>query len=45
MHDVTCASCGVAAQVPFEPTAERPAYCKTCFEARKPERVVTPPVV
>ncbi len=38
MFDVTCASCGASAQVPFEPTAERPAYCKPCFDARRAEK-------
>jgi CxxC-x17-CxxC domain-containing protein len=35
LHDATCAKCGAAARVPFQPTAERPALCKPCFEAKK----------
>jgi len=31
MYDVTCASCGVATQVPFRPTSDRPVYCRECF--------------
>jgi CxxC-x17-CxxC domain-containing protein len=32
---ITCASCGSAAKVPFIPKLERPVYCETCFTARK----------
>jgi len=31
-----CAECGTETQVPFQPTGERPVYCKNCFQARKP---------
>lgn len=30
-HDVTCAACGSATQVPFLPTQGRPVYCGDCF--------------
>lgn len=36
--DAPCSQCGAAASVPFEPTAERPALCKPCYLASKPER-------
>ncbi len=32
MTEVTCASCGLAASVPFVPRLDRPVYCNTCFE-------------
>jgi CxxC-x17-CxxC domain-containing protein len=32
MHDVTCASCGTATQVPFKPSGDRPVYCRNCFQ-------------
>ena len=35
MVDVTCDSCGKAAQVPFTPTAGRPVYCSDCFTAQR----------
>jgi len=31
-----CAECGTETQIPFQPTGDRPVYCKTCFQARKP---------
>jgi CxxC-x17-CxxC domain-containing protein len=35
MFDVTCSSCGQPAQVPFQPTNDKPVYCSTCFEKRR----------
>ncbi len=32
MHDVICANCGRATQVPFLPTGSRPVYCPDCFQ-------------
>jgi CxxC-x17-CxxC domain-containing protein len=31
MFDVTCAKCGKATQVPFQPKGDRPVYCSDCF--------------
>jgi CxxC-x17-CxxC domain-containing protein len=31
MHEVTCASCGGVARVPFVPRGDRPVYCRDCF--------------
>lgn len=31
LHNVTCSSCGVATQVPFKPSGDRPVYCRDCF--------------
>ncbi|TMC49367.1 MAG: zinc-binding protein [Chloroflexi bacterium] len=33
MHEVTCASCGGVARVPFLPRGDRPVYCSDCFRA------------
>jgi CxxC-x17-CxxC domain-containing protein len=31
MTQVTCSSCGRAAEVPFVPSGDRPVYCSDCF--------------
>ncbi|MBI2831308.1 MAG: zinc-ribbon domain containing protein [Chloroflexi bacterium] len=31
MFPATCAQCGKATQVPFEPRAGRPVYCSDCY--------------
>ena len=38
MHDATCAECGNACKVPFEPKADRPVYCRDCYAKRRPQR-------
>jgi CxxC-x17-CxxC domain-containing protein len=35
MFDVTCSKCGQAAQVPFQPSGDKPVYCSTCFEKQR----------
>ena len=35
MFSVTCSSCGHEAQVPFQPSADKPVYCSSCFEKRR----------
>lgn len=32
MFSVVCSSCGQETQVPFNPTAGRPVYCRDCFQ-------------
>jgi CxxC-x17-CxxC domain-containing protein len=32
MYTVTCANCGNEAQVPFQPSEDRPVYCSDCFQ-------------
>jgi len=32
MYDVTCASCGVQTQVPFQPSGAKPVYCRECYQ-------------
>ena len=31
MFPATCAECGKATQVPFEPRGDKPVYCSDCF--------------
>jgi CxxC-x17-CxxC domain-containing protein len=38
LHNVVCADCGAGTQVPFLPVANRPVYCKDCYESHRPER-------
>jgi CxxC-x17-CxxC domain-containing protein len=35
MFSVTCSSCGQEAQVPFQPSGDKPVYCSTCFEKQR----------
>src|ERR671928_1918130 len=32
MFSVTCSSCGQDAQVPFQPSGDKPVYCSSCFQ-------------
>jgi CxxC-x17-CxxC domain-containing protein len=34
-HRITCARCGVEAEVPFEPRSGSPVYCASCFQANR----------
>ncbi len=35
MYDVVCDECGADTKVPFQPSGDRPVYCRDCFEAKK----------
>lgn len=35
MFKTVCAQCGQETTVPFEPTGDRPVYCRDCFQARR----------
>ena len=35
MFEATCSSCGNVAQVPFQPSGDKPVYCSNCFEQRR----------
>ena len=35
MYSVTCAACGNATQVPFQPKAGRPVFCRDCYHAAR----------
>lgn len=37
MFVATCASCGAAAKVPFQPREDRPVYCSECYAKMKSE--------
>lgn len=34
MYTTTCSECGNEAEVPFQPSGDRPVYCRDCFRAR-----------
>jgi CxxC-x17-CxxC domain-containing protein len=34
MYTVTCSSCGNEAQVPFQPSGDKPVYCSSCYQAQ-----------
>ena len=38
MFEVTCASCGKPAQVPFEPKGTKPVYCNDCYQKTRVSR-------
>jgi CxxC-x17-CxxC domain-containing protein len=35
MFPATCASCGKATEVPFQPRGDKPVYCSDCYRAVK----------
>jgi CxxC-x17-CxxC domain-containing protein len=35
MFSATCSSCGKEAQVPFQPSGDKPVYCSECYEQRR----------
>lgn len=38
MYSATCSSCGREARVPFQPRGDKPVYCSSCFETKRPAR-------
>jgi CxxC-x17-CxxC domain-containing protein len=38
MFDATCSKCGNATQVPFQPSGDRPVYCRDCFQQMRGEK-------
>ena len=34
MFTVTCSSCGKPAEVPFNPSGDRPVYCRDCYQPK-----------
>jgi CxxC-x17-CxxC domain-containing protein len=34
MYAVTCSACGAETEVPFNPTNDRPVYCRNCYQNR-----------
>jgi len=35
MFPVVCAQCGKNTEVPFQPTSDRPVYCRDCYDRRQ----------
>ncbi|AFQ44620.1 MULTISPECIES: zinc-ribbon domain containing protein [Desulfosporosinus] len=35
MFPAVCASCGVQTEVPFQPSGEKPVYCRDCFQSMR----------
>ena len=38
MFSATCSQCGQEARVPFNPRGDKPVYCSSCFETKRPAR-------
>jgi CxxC-x17-CxxC domain-containing protein len=38
LYPAICAQCGKSTQVPFEPRAGRPVYCRDCYNTAKVNR-------
>lgn len=38
MYKITCADCGLEAEVPFKPDGSRPVYCRDCYQKHRPPR-------
>jgi CxxC-x17-CxxC domain-containing protein len=35
LFKATCSSCGAETQVPFQPSSDRPVYCRNCYNSRR----------
>lgn len=35
MHPAVCTACGKETEVPFQPTAGKPVYCRDCFQSQR----------
>jgi CxxC-x17-CxxC domain-containing protein len=35
MYPAVCSNCGKETEVPFEPTLDKPVYCRECFQERR----------
>jgi CxxC-x17-CxxC domain-containing protein len=38
MFPATCAQCGKATEVPFQPRGDKPVYCSDCYRKTRPAR-------
>ena len=38
MYPATCAECGKATEVPFQPRGDKPVYCNDCYRKIRPSR-------
>ncbi|MFN8610868.1 MAG: zinc-ribbon domain containing protein [Vulcanimicrobiota bacterium] len=39
LYPTTCSGCGQKTEVPFNPSGDRPVYCRDCFAARNSGRL------
>ncbi|MHB1654634.1 MAG: zinc-ribbon domain containing protein [Desulfitobacteriaceae bacterium] len=35
MYPAVCASCGAETEVPFQPSGDKPVYCRDCYQAQR----------
>ncbi|MGB6680012.1 MAG: CxxC-x17-CxxC domain-containing protein [Candidatus Bathyarchaeia archaeon] len=35
MFKIKCSDCGQDSEVPFEPSGDRPVYCRDCYQKRR----------
>lgn len=35
LYTITCSDCGDEAQVPFNPSGDRPVYCRDCYQKHR----------
>jgi len=38
MFTARCSACGGEAKVPFQPSGDKPVYCRDCFQSRQSDR-------
>ncbi len=38
MFTARCSQCGGEAKVPFQPSGDKPVYCRDCFQSRQTDR-------
>jgi CxxC-x17-CxxC domain-containing protein len=38
MFSARCSQCGGEAKVPFQPSGDKPVYCRDCFQTRQTSR-------
>ena len=38
MYPAVCSNCGKETEVPFQPSGDKPVYCRECFQDRRPAR-------
>jgi CxxC-x17-CxxC domain-containing protein len=41
MFEIKCSNCGKTDTVPFEPKADKPVYCSSCFSEERAKRQKT----
>lgn len=35
MYPAVCANCGVQTEVPFQPSGDKPVYCRDCYQSMR----------